>query len=60
MELLRNIYILIVVGCSSRYCFRPSSFLIMDDDIKTADPNNALVKFADDLTLGVPAWQRKW
>jgi hypothetical protein len=26
----------------------------MVDDIKTADPNNALVKFADDLTLGVP------
>ena len=29
-------------------------FSIMVDDIKTADPNNALVKFADDLTLGVP------
>ena len=26
----------------------------MVDDIKTADPSNALVKFADDLTLGVP------
>ncbi|CAB4034531.1 PREDICTED: uncharacterized protein LOC107329134, partial [Paramuricea clavata] len=26
----------------------------MVDDIKTADPSNALVKFADDLALGVP------
>ena len=26
----------------------------MVDDIKTADPSNALVKFADDLTLRVP------
>jgi hypothetical protein len=32
----------------------PVRFPIMVDDIKTADPNNALVKFADDLTLGVP------
>ena len=26
----------------------------MVDDIKTADPNNAFVKFGHDLTLGVP------
>jgi hypothetical protein len=26
----------------------------MVDDIKTAHPNNALVKFTDYLTLGVP------
>ncbi len=32
----------------------PVLFSIMVDDIKTADPSNALVKFADDLTLGVP------
>ena len=32
----------------------PVLFSIMVDDIRTADPNNALVKFADDLTLGVP------
>ena len=32
----------------------PILFSIMVDDIKTVDSKNELVKFADDLTLGVP------
>ena len=32
----------------------PILISIMVDDIKTADPKNELVKFADDLTLEVP------
>ena len=32
----------------------PILFSTMVDDIKTVDSKNGLVKFADDLTLGVP------
>jgi hypothetical protein len=53
MELLQIIYILIVMFLKWTV-LGPVLFSIMVDDIKTAHPNNALVKFTDDLTLGVP------
>ena len=47
-------YLNINRGVPQETVIGPILFSIMVDDIKTVDSKNELVKFADDLTLGVP------
>ena len=47
-------YLNINRGVPQRTVIGPILFSIIVDDIKTVDSKNELVKFADDLTLGVP------